>query len=102
MSLQEPPAPKTRWAYAYELTPPQPEARLRAVRSLIESAHNDAKLEARIWEGRLVVEPQITHILVVCDDPLQDGQVNLSLESALRELHAEFLLTVAVPLPTPA
>lgn len=81
------------WAYAYEMDPPQPESRLSAIRDFLDRAHADAKQGARTWEGRFVVEQQITHILIVSDDPGQDGEVNRNLEAGLRDLEAGFSRT---------
>jgi hypothetical protein len=97
MSHSEPSTgPKTNWAYAYELTPPQAEDRLGAVKTLLEDAQRDAKQGARTWEGRLVREQQITHIMVVSDNPDQDTDVNRRLAAELRNLEAGFLVTLAM------
>jgi hypothetical protein len=84
---------KTRWAYDYRIVPAQPEDRLRTIRALLDQEHSDARRRARTWEGRLVFEEQVTHILVVSDSPDQDREVNRRLGLALNELRAEFLLT---------
>jgi hypothetical protein len=84
---------KTRWAYDYRIVPAQPEDRLRTIRALLDQEHSDARRRARTWEGRLVLEEQVTHILVVSDSPDQDREVNRRLGLALNELRAEFLLT---------
>jgi hypothetical protein len=91
--------PTTNWAYAYELTPPQAEERLRGVKTLLEDAHRDAKQGARTWEGRLVQEQLITHILVVSDNPDQDTDVNRRLAAELRNLEAGFFVTLAMAVP---
>lgn len=85
---------KSSWAYAYQIVPPQPEARLRAVKVLLDHERAQARREGRTWEGRLVLEQQVTHILVVTDDPDQDIDVNRRLETALRDAQAGFALTV--------
>ena len=87
------PPPKTIWAYAYEIVPPQAELRLRAIRTLLDQEHSDATLRARTWEGRLVRQQQISHIMVVSDSPDQDREVNRRLEAELKELQAGFSLT---------
>ena len=87
------PASKTRWAYDYRIVPAQPEDRLRTIRALLDQEHSDARRRARTWEGRLVFEEQVTHILVVSDSPDQDRQVNRRLGLALNELEATFTLT---------
>jgi hypothetical protein len=88
------PPPKTIWAYAYQIDPPQPEDRLRRIKALLEHEHSDAKLRAETWRGRFVQEQQITHILVVSDTPDQGREVNRKLEAELKELEAGFSITV--------
>ena len=85
---------KPMWAYAYQIVPPQSEARLAAIKALLDREHTEAKRGARTWEGRFVHEQQITHILVVSDSPDQDGEANRRLESALAEIQAAFVRTV--------
>jgi hypothetical protein len=87
------PESKTRWAYAYRIVPPQAEDQLRAIQTLLDREHSEARRGARTWEGRFVHEEQITHILVVSDSPDQDREVNRRLGVALNELKAGFLLT---------
>ena len=104
---QAPRGPKPPWAYAYQIVPPQPEDRLRAVKVLLEHEGTQAKTRDRTWEGRFVVERQVTHILVVSDSPDQDIEVNQRLETALRHAKVGFALTVPMaaadePAPTPA
>src|SRR4029077_21052645 len=90
------PTPKTVWAYAYQILPPQPAARLHSIKSLLDHAHADAQRVARTWTGRVVVEEQVTHILIVSDSPEQDHDVNRRLEAKLQELNAGFSITVPV------
>lgn len=95
MAQEQPPrGPKPSWAYAYQIVPPQPKAQLRAVKVLLDHERAQARLEGRTWEGRLVLEQQVTHILVVTDDPDQDIDVNRRLEAELRGAEAAFALTV--------
>ncbi len=107
----DPPA-ETIWAYTYRIVPPQPEARLREIRALLEREHLDARGDARKWEGRLMVEHEVTHILVVSDSPDQKREVNRRVELVLRQLDAGYSLTaplavedevppVAVPVQIP-
>ena len=96
---QPPPTTKTIWAYAYEMVPPQPQDRLPAIRALLDLAQRDAKLDARTWKGRLVLEDQITHILVVSDSPAQDTDLNRRLEAELRDLDVGFSITAAMAVP---
>ena len=90
-----PPA-KTIWAYAYQILPPQGAERLRAINSLLDHAHTEARRAARTWTGRVVVEEQVTHILIVSDSPEQNHEVNQRLEAKLQELNAGFSITVPV------
>lgn len=93
MTKKQGPPVKPMWAYAYQIVPPQSESRLAAIRELLDREHTLAKGGAHTWEGRFVLEQQITHILVVSDSPEQDGGSNRRLESALGELQAGFVLT---------
>lgn len=84
---------KTRWAYAYEIVPAQPDDLLRSIEALLDGEHADAIEGARTWGSRIVVEPGVTNILVVSDTPRQDLEINRRLEAALRKLGAEFSVT---------
>jgi hypothetical protein len=86
--------PRPSWAYAYQIVPPQPEDRLRAVKALLDHERAQARREERTWEGRLILEQQVTHILVVTDNPDQEMDVNRRLEAELRGAQAAFALTV--------
>ena len=102
-----PPGPGPTWAYAYQIVPPQSEDRLRTVKALLDHERAHARLGARTWEGRFVLEQQVTHILVVSDSPDQDLEVNRRLEAELRGLETRFSLTAAMaveddPIPPPA
>ena len=90
--------PKTLWAYAYELVPPQGEEQLNAIRTLLEKEHSEAQRAARTWTGKLVSEPQVTHILVVSDSPDQSREVNGRLEGRLKQLKAGYSVTVPMAL----
>lgn len=90
------PPPKTIWAYAYQILPPQGAERLNAITPLLDQAHRDAHRDARTWTGRVVVEEQVTHILIVSDSPDQNHEVNQRLEAKLQELNAGFSITVPV------
>jgi hypothetical protein len=82
--------PKTVWAYAYHIMPPQIAGRLRTIKTLLDHQHADARGGGRTWVGRMVLEQQITHILVVSDSPEQSREANRRLETALKELKVEF------------
>jgi hypothetical protein len=88
------PPPKGLWAYAYDITLPEKEDRFRSVQDLLDREHIEARHGARTWAGRVVVEPEITRILVVSDTPAQDRDVNVRLEAELKALEAEFVITV--------
>jgi hypothetical protein len=90
-----PPA-KTIWAYAYQILPPQGAKRLHAIKTLLDHSHTEAQRDARTWTGRVVVEEQITHILIVSDSPEQNHEANRRLEAKLQELNAGFTITVPV------
>jgi hypothetical protein len=90
-----PPA-KTIWAYAYQIMPPQGAKRLHGIKSLLDHAHAEAQRGARTWTGRVVVEEQITHILIVSDSPEQNHEANIRLEAKLKELNAGFSITVPI------
>jgi hypothetical protein len=90
------PTPKTVWAYAYQILPPQPAARLHSIKTLLDHAHTEAQRDARTWTGRVVVEEQVTHILIVSDSPEQNHEVNRRLEAKLQELNAGFSITVPI------
>ncbi len=85
---------KSSWAYAYQIMPPQPEDRLRAVKALLDQERKQATLGERTWEGRLVTEQQATHILIVSDSPDQDLEANRRLEAELQGLEVGFALTL--------
>ncbi|HEY6060753.1 MAG TPA: hypothetical protein VIV10_09210 [Gemmatimonadales bacterium] len=82
-----------RWVYAYELNPPQPEPRFSKIRMLLRRAQATAKRGGRLWTGRIVVESNITHILVVTDDPGQVRHVDRAIETELKRLNMRFALT---------
>ena len=81
------------WVYAYVIRPPQSVDQLRKVESLLDDEHTDAGRGARTWVGRLIVDDQVTHILVVSDGPDQDRDVNRKLEAELTKMEAGFLVT---------
>lgn len=86
------------WAYTYKLVPPQSASRLKAVRALLEREHAEAKTRAARWEGRLVVDERISHILVVAESPDLGQAVNQRIEAELRALKADYELTVPMPM----
>jgi tRNA/tmRNA/rRNA uracil-C5-methylase (TrmA/RlmC/RlmD family) len=92
--------PRTVWAYACEIVPPQTRSRLRAVRALLDQGHSTAGNGDRAWAGRLIVGAQATRILVVSDSLEHSAEVNRRLEAELNRLQAAF--TVGEPVPVPA
>jgi hypothetical protein len=90
--------PRTLWAYAYDIVPPQAGGQLNAIRTLLETEHSEAQRAARTWTSRLVCERQVTHILVVSDSPDQRREVNRRLEGRLKQVKAGFSLTVPMAL----
>jgi hypothetical protein len=89
---------RTLWAYGYEMTPPHREQGMAALRSILEQEHGDAARKARTWTARLITEQQVTHVLIVSDSPELDLEINQKLETELRALGVEFLITVPVPI----
>jgi hypothetical protein len=90
-------AVKSLWAYAYQIVPPQPSQRLGTIRTLLKDETAAAQDGARTWSGRLVLERDATHILIVSDDIRgRDHPINRRLEAELQRLEA--LYTVSEPL----
>jgi hypothetical protein len=81
------------WAYAYEIVPPQPSRRLGAIRTLLKDATAAARGASRHWSGRLVLEGDATHILIVSDAEGRDHSINRQLEAELERLDAPFSVT---------
>ena len=81
------------WAYAYDITLPESEDRIRSIQELLEREHSEARADARTWAAQVVLEPQVTRILVVSDSPAQDRAINRNLEAALTALSAMFVVT---------
>ena len=90
---REPPE-KGLWAYAYDIVLPNTEAQLRTIQDLLDQEHTQATAGTRTWAGRVVIEPQVTRILVVSDSPEQDHEVNRRLAAALHQLEATFQMTI--------
>jgi len=85
---------KSLWAYAYQIVPPQPSGRLGTIRRLLREGTAAARSGARTWSGRLVLEREATHILIVSDDALgRDHPINRSLEAELERLQTTFFVT---------
>jgi hypothetical protein len=86
-------SPKTIWTYAYQIVPPQAEHRLHTIKRLLDDEHAAAHRGARTWTARVVLEQQVTHILVVSDSPEQSREVNRKLETEFNELSVGFSMT---------
>ena len=87
------------WAYAYQITPPQPKRCLDTIQALLDHEHGIAQQEARSWTGRLVLERRATRILIVSDSPEQNRGINHRLVTELKRLKAEFFLTAPMEIP---
>ncbi len=87
------------WAYAYQITPPQPKRRLDTIQAVLDHEHEVARQEARCWAGRLVLERRVTRILIVSDSPDQEREVDQRLEGEVRRLHATLIRTESVEIP---
>jgi len=87
------PSRRSMWAYGYAINPSLARDRLSAIESLLDEEHSNEKSGGRTWTGRLVVEEQVTHILVVSDSPDQNLDVNQRLEAELQRIEAAFSVT---------
>lgn len=90
-------SPAPRWAYAYEIVPPEAKDGMRSLETILEQAGAEARRGARSWTGRLVVEEQVTHILVVSDSPDQASATNRLIEAELTALQARYSITAPMP-----
>ena len=85
---------KALWAYAYRIVPPQPAQRLGTIRTLLKDEASAAQGSGRTWSGRLVLEAEATHILIVSDDVRgRDYPINRQLEAELDRLEMAYLVT---------
>ena len=85
---------RSLWAYAYQIVPPQPSRRLGTIRTLLKGETASAQGGTRAWSGRLVLERDATHILIVSDDVRgRDHPINRQLEAELERLEAAFTVT---------
>lgn len=85
---------KDLWAYAYKVVPPQPSQRLGLIRTLLKDETAAAHGSARTWSGRLVLEPDATHILIVSDDVRgREHPVNRLIEAELGRLQVTYSVT---------
>lgn len=92
-----PPSPPTLWAYTYRLIPPMAPERLRALRTLLAREQKAATARDGVWQGRMVVDDRVSHILVVSDSADLDDDVNRRITAALHTLDTAFALTIPLP-----
>lgn len=90
-------AGRTLWVYGYEMIPPRQVHGTTAIRGLLDRENAEAKREDRTWTARLITEHRATHVLIVSTSPEQNREVNRKLETELKALGVEFLLTLPVP-----
>src|SRR2546422_7977927 len=89
---QRPGAPE-RWAYVYQLDPPQPEPLFAKVKMLLRRARLAARRDGRLWTGQMVKDAHITHILVVTDAPHGIRAVDRAIDAELKRLKVGFAIT---------
>lgn len=89
------------WAYSYRLIPPMRPERLRALRTLLTRVQKAAKGRNGVWEGHMVAEERISHILVLSDSADLDDETNRRIASALHALDAAFAVTVPLAVGDP-
>lgn len=94
VEAENPAGEEPLWAYAYQLIPPRPSDRLAPILTLVEQENAHALRDARKWTGRLVVEDQVTHVLVLSDAPDADRDANRRLEAMLRDLDVRYSVTL--------
>lgn len=92
--LPPPTARPALWAYAYQMDPPQTAAGMAPIRALLDEENGEAGRGARKWSARLVVEPQVTHVLIVSDSPALSHEANRKLEAELKASRIGFSVTV--------
>ncbi len=88
------PSPAALWAYAYQIDPPQAAAGMALIRALLDEENGEARRGVRKWSARLVVEPQVTHVLIVSDSPELSHEANRRLEAELKASGVGFSVTV--------
>jgi len=96
MTANTTPAPRTLWAYVYEIVPPKHEDddRFRAIKALLDHEQSKALHAARTWTGRFVVDQRVARILIVSDSPDQNRAINRQLEAELNVLDTAFVMSV--------
>ncbi|TVP46315.1 MAG: hypothetical protein EA350_07320 [Gemmatimonadales bacterium] len=92
-----PSAGRPLWVYGYQMNPPQPEARMTAIRDLLDKQNDAVALKGRKWTACLVTEERVTHVLVVTSSPEENLDLNRRLESELKGMGIRFELSVPMP-----
>lgn len=87
------------WVYAYQIEPPQPDAQFNKIKLLLRRAHFTAGRDDRMWASRVVLQTQVSHILIVSDSPSRQRAVNRALEAQLKLQGVTYLVSEPVPLP---
>ena len=93
MAPKQRPRALERWAYAYQLNPPQPEPLFAKVKMLLRRAWLAARRDGRLWTGQMVKDAHITHILVVTDAPDKVRAVDRAIDAELKRLKMGFAIT---------
>lgn len=94
--------PRTVWAFAYRIVPPQRTSRLRVVGALLAEERSAARPGARAWGGRLIAGAQTTSILIVSRSLERSRAVSRRVETELHRLNVDFSVTEPVELPCDA
>jgi hypothetical protein len=89
----------THWVYAYQIEPPQPDAQFSKIKLLLRRAHFTAGRADRMWAGRVVLQTQVSHILIVSDSPSRQRAANRALEALLKRQGVRFSVSEPVSLP---
>jgi hypothetical protein len=90
------PRSQPTWAYAYRIRQSPASVRLATIEVLLDRENAAALREKRTWAGRVVVEPEISYVLIVTDSPDQNREINRRLEAELADLDAEFSITLSL------
>lgn len=85
--------PSRLWAYAYQITLPEPDERFDGIQELLDEGHAEARSGERTWNAQLVQERQVMQILVVTDTRTRDHPIDRRIEAALSGLNATFTVT---------
>jgi hypothetical protein len=84
------------WTYGYALIPPIARDRMGPMEILLDDGHTKARRASRTWEGRLIDGEGVSHIMVVCDTPDRNLEINGFLEAELARLEALYLVTESI------